>query len=292
LTFENVSYTWTDSIPTFSNGAVYTDLDNDEDLEVVVNNINDGATILKNNAIENQKGNFLKIKFSGNEKNKAGVGTIVNIHLANGEILTQQLINSRGFLSTVSNTLHFGLNPRDKAMTVGRKYLDKQQYALALKDFQAADEYPENQSIGRQEDFERQAQIFYYIGLVQGKMGNKKLAKEYYQKAIKIKVRNTAYNYEKALSLQKIGQFEKATELFKEISEKGAERLSKIEEADFFSKFGGEETQNIRKSTAHHLAGLGQLGKNKKTEAIAHFKKSMLLNPGNYWAGELLKDLQ
>ena len=47
LTFDNMSAIWTDSIPTYSNGAVYADLDNDGDLDMVVNNINEKATISK-----------------------------------------------------------------------------------------------------------------------------------------------------------------------------------------------------------------------------------------------------
>lgn len=109
LTFENVSYTWADSIPNYSNGAVYADLDNDGDLDVVVNNINDPATILRNNTIGNKSGNYLKVKLEGPEKNKMGVGTIVNLSLENGQVQTRQLINSRGFLSSVPNTLYFGL---------------------------------------------------------------------------------------------------------------------------------------------------------------------------------------
>ncbi|MEM9848260.1 MAG: CRTAC1 family protein, partial [Bacteroidota bacterium] len=109
LSFENVSYTWADSIPNFSNGAAYTDLDNDGDLDVVINNINDPASILRNNSIENAKGNYLKVQLTGADQNKMGVGARVKLYLTNGQILTRQLINSRGFLSAVSNTLHFGL---------------------------------------------------------------------------------------------------------------------------------------------------------------------------------------
>ncbi len=109
LIFENVSYEWADSIPGYSNGAVYADLDNDGDLDVVVNNINDPATILRNNTLEEQSRGYLKVKLIGPDKNRMGVGAIVNLYLDNDQVQTRQLVNSRGFLSSVSNTLHFGL---------------------------------------------------------------------------------------------------------------------------------------------------------------------------------------
>ncbi len=113
LTFENTSVKWVDSTTTFSNGAVYADLDNDGDLDVIVNNINEEATILKNNAIEMEKGNFLQIAFSGPEKNKFGVGSIATLHLNDGSRQIRQLVNTRGFLSSVSNKLHFGIGTND-----------------------------------------------------------------------------------------------------------------------------------------------------------------------------------
>tara|TARA_B100000809_G_scaffold54191_1_gene49772 strand:+ start:20488 stop:23814 length:3327 start_codon:yes stop_codon:yes gene_type:complete len=109
LTFEDVSLKWTDSLPTFSNGAIYSDLDNDGDLDIVVNNINDLATLLKNNTTDNSQVNYLKIALSGPEKNKFGIGTTIKIELEDGTRQMRQLINTRGFLSSVSNILHFGL---------------------------------------------------------------------------------------------------------------------------------------------------------------------------------------
>ncbi|SDM29683.1 VCBS repeat-containing protein [Kriegella aquimaris] len=108
-TFEDTSTKWSDSVPTFSNGAVYADLDNDGDLDVVVNNINDHATVLKNTASDIGLGDYLKLQFSGPQKNRAGLGVTANIYLEDGSLLTRQLINTRGFLSAVSNTLSFGI---------------------------------------------------------------------------------------------------------------------------------------------------------------------------------------
>ncbi|WP_271784134.1 VCBS repeat-containing protein [Aquimarina algiphila] len=124
LTFKDMSSSWIDSIPTFSNGAVYADLDNDGDLDIVVNNINDKATLLKNNAIEIGNGDYLKVKLLGPENNKHGVGAVVKIHLSSGIVQTRQLINTRGFLSSVSNILHFGFSKDDILERVEVFWLD------------------------------------------------------------------------------------------------------------------------------------------------------------------------
>lgn len=108
LTFTNTSSSWVEDKPTFSNGAVYADLDNDGDLDIVVNNINDKVTLLKNEAVEKNLGNFVKIRFNGPENNPFGVGTKATVELSDGTLLTRQLIPARGFLSSVPFNLHFG----------------------------------------------------------------------------------------------------------------------------------------------------------------------------------------
>ncbi|PIA81603.1 RNA-binding protein [Gaetbulibacter sp. 4G1] len=109
LQFDNKTDDWADESPSFSNGAVYVDLDNDGDLDIVTNNLDENATILRNNATTLTKNNYIKFKFKGAVKNKFGVGTVVKIHQKNGQILSRELVNSRGYLSSMSNALHFGL---------------------------------------------------------------------------------------------------------------------------------------------------------------------------------------
>ncbi|GGZ86118.1 VCBS repeat-containing protein [Algibacter mikhailovii] len=109
LTFSKAENTWGNFGATFSNGATYADLDNDGDLDLIVNNIDEAATVLKNNAIEQNKGSYLKLSFSDYYKNRNGVGTTAKLYLNNGELQSHSLINSRGYLSSTPNQIHFGI---------------------------------------------------------------------------------------------------------------------------------------------------------------------------------------
>ena len=48
ITFDDVTDKWGLTTPSFSNGAVYADLDNDGDMDMIVNNINDEAFVYEN----------------------------------------------------------------------------------------------------------------------------------------------------------------------------------------------------------------------------------------------------
>jgi hypothetical protein len=107
LTFENVSTQWGLALEGFSNGAAYADLDNDGDLDLVTNNLNQPASVYKNNA----KGrNFLKIKPEGLGFNPFAIGASVVVECANGLRQTQYLQPVRGFQSSVEPVLIFGLD--------------------------------------------------------------------------------------------------------------------------------------------------------------------------------------
>ena len=108
LDFEDVSTDWASEAATFSNGATYVDLDNDGDLEVVVNNINMPVTLLKNNAIEKGYGNFLKIQLEGLKGNRNAVGARLELFFEDGTSKVRQHLPTRGYLSAVSNWIHFG----------------------------------------------------------------------------------------------------------------------------------------------------------------------------------------
>ena len=109
--FEDVSEKWGITNPTSANGAAYADLDNDGDLDYVVNNINDSASVFQNNLVQlkPEESNFLKIKFKGNQKNIAGIGAWVEIKYGKGEKQVYENSPYRGYLSTIEPFAHFGL---------------------------------------------------------------------------------------------------------------------------------------------------------------------------------------
>lgn len=102
--------------PVNSNGAAYADLDNDGDLDLVVNNINRPASIYVNNTPSKDK-HFLQIKLEGDKGNTQGIGTKVTLYQ---DSLQQTLVQmpTRGYLSTISPILHFGLGKNKKIDSV------------------------------------------------------------------------------------------------------------------------------------------------------------------------------
>jgi hypothetical protein len=113
LTFNDVSENWGLDLPTFSNGAVYADLDNDGAMDMIINNIDDEALIYRNTSRDDKKtvnnAHFLQISFKGGKQNINGLGAIVDIYYNHGKHQVYENDPYRGYLSTVQAMAHFGL---------------------------------------------------------------------------------------------------------------------------------------------------------------------------------------
>jgi len=106
---EGVNWGFTDA--SFSNGAAYGDLDNDGDLDLVINNVNEPAFIYRNHSREKNANNYIGIQLKGKGQNSFALGSLVQIY-AGSEIITRELIPSRGFQSSVDYKIIAGLGKR------------------------------------------------------------------------------------------------------------------------------------------------------------------------------------
>ncbi len=111
LGFDDVTADWGLEIPSFSNGAVYADLDNDGDLDYVVNNINDSAFVYRNNLriLNPDKSNYIRVRLIGSERNRNGIGARVEAEYTHGGKFSYEFTPYRGYKSSVEPVTHIGL---------------------------------------------------------------------------------------------------------------------------------------------------------------------------------------
>ena len=109
LDFENTSKLWMDEpVADYSNGAAYTDLDNDGDLDLVINNVDKEATILRNNS-KRTENDFLQLEFTGMPNNSKGIGVKAVVYTDSGQQVFENY-SVRGYQSSVPPKMHIGLS--------------------------------------------------------------------------------------------------------------------------------------------------------------------------------------
>lgn len=96
------------NIGTYSNGAVYADLDNDGDLDIVVNNIEDPILLYENKNNDLNKNRFFELKLKGSASNKNATGAKV-LAFAGDSIRTYEKYPNHGFLSSMEIPVHVAI---------------------------------------------------------------------------------------------------------------------------------------------------------------------------------------
>ena len=107
----------------YANGAAYSDLDNDGDLDLVINNINEKATVLENKSLDSSDNNFISFSLQGDNDLKNPTGAKIYLY-AGDHTYIKELTTTRGFQSSSSHKLHFGLGEIEKVDSLYILWLD------------------------------------------------------------------------------------------------------------------------------------------------------------------------
>ncbi len=115
--FKKVNADWGLDQPSFSNGSVYTDLDNDGDLDLLVNNVN-MPSFLYENTTDTLTNRSIQFRLSQPFHNLNAIGSKIKIKYSDAIVDYADNYNARGFQSSISTTVHFGVGNHKRVDSV------------------------------------------------------------------------------------------------------------------------------------------------------------------------------
>jgi hypothetical protein len=89
-----------------SRGCAFGDFDNDGDMDILIVNLNEPPSLLRNDI--KHKLNWIKIKLEGVKSNRSAIGARVLAHYG-GKVQAQAVLSQSSFYSCNDSRLHFGL---------------------------------------------------------------------------------------------------------------------------------------------------------------------------------------
>jgi hypothetical protein len=95
--------------PHCSRGSAFGDFDNDGDIDILIINLNEPPSLLRND-LHGTTNNWIKVKLEGAKSNRSGIGARVLVHYGN-KTQAQAVLSQSSFFSCNDPRLHFGLGP-------------------------------------------------------------------------------------------------------------------------------------------------------------------------------------
>jgi hypothetical protein len=94
-----------------SRGCAFGDFDNDGDVDILIVNLNEPPSLLRNDV---PGGQWLKVKLAGTKSNRSALGARVTVRYGQ-KIQTKEVLSQTSYLSVNDSRLHFGLGAATSA---------------------------------------------------------------------------------------------------------------------------------------------------------------------------------
>ncbi len=95
-----------------SRGCAFGDFDNDGDVDMLIMNLNEPPSLLRNDVTGS--GHWLKVKLLGTKSNRTAIGSLVTVRYG-GKVQSQAVLSQASFYSVNDLRLHFGLGAAEIA---------------------------------------------------------------------------------------------------------------------------------------------------------------------------------
>ena len=211
-----------------------------------------------------------------------------------------RLMTGRSFEVWEGGSLTVAESWTDAHLLRAQRRIAAKQYKEALADLQAAQTIPDNLPSERRGSSGRDAEIAYWTGMAHDGLGRPEQGQAVVDRGDLIRrrcpeapaqtarwkgwIRSGAESYWQALCLRKLGDEQKATELFQQLVKTGTERLQQSADTDSSAPFGRQQSQRSRTAGAHYLAGLGYLGLGDKDKAKEELTLALQSSPDHLGA--------
>ncbi|HBY61526.1 MAG TPA: RNA-binding protein, partial [Solibacterales bacterium] len=96
-----------------SRGAAFGDFDNDGDIDILVWNMNEPPSLLRNE-MKSKANNWLQLKLEGTKSNRSAIGARVTVRYGE-RVQTQEVAAQASYYSSNDKRLHFGLGTAPSA---------------------------------------------------------------------------------------------------------------------------------------------------------------------------------
>ena len=152
----------------------------------------------------------------------------------------------------------------DAHLLRGRKFLAAGDAARALKDFEAAMEYPARFEFARPHDGGREPEINWFLGAAHEALGNADEARRRFAAAVAKERRGTALAYWQGQAYRMLGREKEARAMFDDLVRAGERADRERRGSRLLRQVRRPAKRSDARAQAHYLIGLGLLGLGKR----------------------------